>query len=341
MIFRHGDRAPLLEDKTYPNMSMNDFPEGIGQLTKIGKLHMYQKGKLFRRLYHGFISDLYRDREISIKTTNISRTFMSAQMVLTGMYESEYYHKQMDLESVWQPIPISIDSPDRTAICANKCPYYKEFIDKELYDPILKNINSENKNQMDELLSHLSKNYGQPIKVEQIFLLYDSFISKVSKGLQLPEWIKPNYYQVMESVYIQILRRIYGNKKLQKLISGPLLKEISLNMELRSNNSNYNTTRNMYLYAGHDMSLGTIMFFLGNNRIKLPEFGASIHFHLYQDKTMKYIIKVFYYHKWDDEKYEEMPIPICGNPCKLEDFIQLINENFSTEWEKECEKLEI
>jgi hypothetical protein len=42
---------------------------------------------------------------------------MSAQMVLTGMYESEYYHKQMDLESVWQPIPISIDSPDRTAVC--------------------------------------------------------------------------------------------------------------------------------------------------------------------------------------------------------------------------------
>jgi predicted AAA+ superfamily ATPase len=70
-------------------------------------------------------------------------------------------------------------------ICANKCPYYKEFIDKELYDPILKNINSENKNQMDELLTHLSKNYGQPIKVEQIFLLYDSFISKVGSKYSL------------------------------------------------------------------------------------------------------------------------------------------------------------
>lgn len=48
----------------------------------------------------------------------------------------------------------------------------------------------------------------------------------------------------------------------------------------------------MNLYAGHDMSLGTMMYFLGNNITKVPEFGASIHFHLYLDKTMGYIMQV-------------------------------------------------
>lgn len=78
---------------------------------------MYQKGKLFRRLYNGFVSDLYLEREILIKSTTIGRTYMSAAMVLTGMYPPKYYQKWSDLETMWQPIPISNDSPDRTAVC--------------------------------------------------------------------------------------------------------------------------------------------------------------------------------------------------------------------------------
>lgn len=63
-------------------------------------------------------------------------------------------------------------------------------------------------------------------------------------------------------------------------------------MELQSIKSNYNTPKKMYLYAGHDLSLGTVNYFLGNNITNIPDFGASIHFHLLLDDTMGYIIKV-------------------------------------------------
>lgn len=79
---------------------------------------MYEKGKLLRRLYNGFLSDLYLDGEIVIKTTNLSRTFMTASMVLAGMYPPKYYQKWSDdLETVWQPILISTDSPDQSEVC--------------------------------------------------------------------------------------------------------------------------------------------------------------------------------------------------------------------------------
>lgn len=78
---------------------------------------MYQKGKLFRLLYNGFMDEMYRDCEITIKSTIFSRTFESAAMVLTGMYPPKYYQKWSDLETIWQPIPISNDSPDRTEVC--------------------------------------------------------------------------------------------------------------------------------------------------------------------------------------------------------------------------------
>lgn len=39
----------------------------------------------------------------------------------------------------------------------------------------------------------------------------------------------------------------------------------------------------MHLYSGHDISIKTAMSFLGNI-IKLPDFGGSLHFHLYHDE---------------------------------------------------------
>uniref|UniRef100_A0A2S2R667 acid phosphatase n=2 Tax=Sipha flava TaxID=143950 RepID=A0A2S2R667_9HEMI len=298
---------------------------------------MYHKGKVLRRLYNRFIDDVYLEHEILIKCTIISRTYVSAAMVLAGMYPPKYYQEWSDSETVWQPIPISNDSPDQTAIFrTHKCPYTNYFVKKD-YDNIITN---KNKKQIEELLSYLTKKLKKPINVEQIHIIYDIIASRISNGFQLPEWIKPKFIKIMKSVSIEHFKRMYGNKKIQKLISGPLLKEISLNMQLRSDNSNYKTTKNMYLYAGHDISLGTVLYFLGNRSIITPDFGASIHFHLYLDKTVGYIVKVFYYSRWDDDKGEEILIPACGNPCELEYFTKRINRHFSTDWEEECKEME-
>lgn len=72
---------------------------------------------------------------------------------------------------------------------------------------------------------------------------------------------------------------------------GPLLKEIGLAMESRSNNSNDTTKPKMLFYSGHDISIALAMGFLGNI-IELPGFGASLHLHLYQDESNEYSIKV-------------------------------------------------
>lgn len=55
----------------------------------------------------------------------------------------------------------------------------------------------------------------------------------------------------------------------------------------------------------------------------------------------KKIIQLYYYNRWDNEKGEEFSIPMCGDPCKIEDFIKLVKDNFSDKWEEECQKVEI
>lgn len=78
---------------------------------------MYKKGQILRRMYNGYISDLYLDNEIIIKSTYMRRAHMSAQMVVAGMYPPKNYQKWSDLETIWQPIPVYTDSPDHGTVC--------------------------------------------------------------------------------------------------------------------------------------------------------------------------------------------------------------------------------
>lgn len=58
----------------------------------------------------------------------------------------------------------------------HKCPYTTYFIKKD-YDNI---ITSENKKEIEELLSYFTKKFGKPFNVEQIHILYDIIASRVS-----------------------------------------------------------------------------------------------------------------------------------------------------------------
>jgi len=49
---------------------------------------------------------------------------------------------------------------------------------------------------------------------------------------------------------------------------------------------------------------------------------------------------MFFYDRWDNEKGKEVSIPVCGDPCKLKDFKNLLEKNFSEEWAEECQQLE-
>ncbi|XP_060879221.1 lysosomal acid phosphatase-like [Metopolophium dirhodum] len=334
VLFRHGNRASEFKCNTDPHK--NTFPEGKLELTKKGKQNMYKKGQIFRRLYNGFLSDLYLDSEILVKTTNTSRTFMSAAMVLAGMYPPKGYQKWSDSETVWQPIPIYGDSPDHGTLFneRGKCPVFDSMVIK---------LHNQSDNLTDKnitaLMSYLSEKCGQPITHKNIMKLYDLLLCRIADGLPQLEWIEPYHIETIKSIVIneQSSKMFFENYGFQKIVIGPLLNEIGLIMESRSNN--YNRTRKMHLYSGHDISVEMTMSFLGNT-IKLPDFGASLHFHLHYDEINEHTIKMFFYDRWDNEEGKEVLIPICGNPCKFKDFKNLLEKNFSEEWAEECQKLE-
>jgi len=49
---------------------------------------------------------------------------------------------------------------------------------------------------------------------------------------------------------------------------------------------------------------------------------------------------VYFYSRWDDEEGKEVPILNCGNPCKFQNFKNMLDNSLSGEWMEECQELE-
>lgn len=84
-VIRHGDRTPRYEIKG----SSYKWPEGLGQLTALGIQQEYALGTELRSLYvtkYRLLPDSYRSGTISVRSTDVDRTLMSAQSVLMGLY---------------------------------------------------------------------------------------------------------------------------------------------------------------------------------------------------------------------------------------------------------------
>uniref|UniRef100_A0A674JGS7 acid phosphatase n=1 Tax=Terrapene triunguis TaxID=2587831 RepID=A0A674JGS7_9SAUR len=102
-IFRHGDRTPIENFPTGLHKE-SEWPQGFGQLTKIGMQQQYELGQYMRKRYSNFLNATYNRHEIFIQSTDYDRTIMSAQVYLAGLFPpvgNQIWNPQIR----WQPIP--------------------------------------------------------------------------------------------------------------------------------------------------------------------------------------------------------------------------------------------
>lgn len=65
----------------------------------------YKLGKYLKNEYSDFLGDTYFKEVIEMRSTDTTRTKMSAQLVLAGMWppdEKQKWHPRLN----WQPIPV-------------------------------------------------------------------------------------------------------------------------------------------------------------------------------------------------------------------------------------------
>lgn len=63
-------------------------------------------GRYLKSLYGDFIGEDYTEDRVYVRSTDTSRTKMSAQLVLAGLFPPSKI-QQWNEELLWQPIPVS------------------------------------------------------------------------------------------------------------------------------------------------------------------------------------------------------------------------------------------
>jgi len=81
---------------------MNSNPFNC-QSIQTGKMQTYELGQFLRKRYDGFIPKKFHADHIFVRSSDMDRTIMSADTVLSGLYPPiNKWNDRID----WQPIPV-------------------------------------------------------------------------------------------------------------------------------------------------------------------------------------------------------------------------------------------
>lgn len=340
-IFRHGERAPNLEE-LYPCDPYKDvnryYPEGFGNLVLKGRQNLYELGKFLRQRYSSFLPYKYHYKDINITSSDIDRTITSAQCVLAGLYLPQKYDLDRISDIVAPVIPIhSINmNNDMFLRLKKKCDKYGHELEtqRELkYNETLA--------QMRHVYDYLSKHSCKEVRsLRDLNRVYSNLLIVQAQHYSLPEWATSPEYPATLIRYLASLNfYMRANTDVQRrLVGGPLITQIIDSMIAKKNGTLENNYK-MLLFSGHDTTIAVVLHTLGYEKFIKPNFGASVLFELHCVEGQYYVRVLF-----KPNGFSNYIIPIefsqCHLPssCTLDEFYTLNLPWRITldEWIKEC-----
>ncbi|XP_054273794.1 lysosomal acid phosphatase-like [Macrosteles quadrilineatus] len=291
VITRHGNRRPLFSfpKEPYPDI---DWGCELGEITKEGKLEMYNLGQKVRSLYKGFINNTYSSNDFYATSTALERTLVSGEAFLAGLYPplgNQIWNKDI----AWQPIPIYTDSPDGSQIGHYPCPRYVSEITKtssKVYETNMDIV----KNVSDYLNEYSGGNASAP---HYLYNVWDSLSTDKIEGFVLPEWTKPVYPEPLSYIIGQLfIAMSAGTDTITRIVSGELIIQMIGLMEEKIN-STLTPDYKMYYYSAHDMTIVALQAILGipwDDINGLINPGSAMIWELHQDSSANYYVQVLY-----------------------------------------------
>merc|ERR1719318_119760 len=178
ILYRHGARTPCWSYPTDPYKDRTNWPEGLCNITRIGRENHLQLGYWLRKRYHGFLK-LYNQEEIYARSTNIDRTLISTRLTLTGLCTNHPLHH----------VPIHTSPLEKDILL------YSEHTECEKLTQ-LKKLFEENKllkklKVYKDLLEYLNMHTERSIlSFSELYYLYDTLATEEFYNKTLPRWTK-------------------------------------------------------------------------------------------------------------------------------------------------------
>lgn len=345
ILFRHGDRTCV---RSYPN---DPYKEsfwhkygGYGQLTQTGMNQHYQFGKYLRKFYDGFLNKYYLREDLNVISTPVDRTIMSANSLLSGLYEPKDYQLWNNKVN-WQPIPVHPQDHQNDKI------FYSDHIKCPRIDQLRKEIPQTNEfiernNRYKHLFDVVNNNSGcadhpkrncDNTNLLDEWRIGDCLFVEKTHGLKLPDWVGPIYDRLRYShgwgFYF-----MYKNIESARLRAGGILGDMRKNIFAKIYQ---NDTKQLRLYSAHDMNIAALTKLLNfTNHINQPSYASAVGLELRKEKTNNnYYVKVFYKNNTasEDINYRNVKMFGCDNLCPIEKFTKLTQDLIINDFPSECE----
>lgn len=170
------------------------------------------------------------------------------------------------------------------------CPRYFEARQEVLELPEVK----EEHAKYADLFKNLSSFSGMNItEAEHVNSLYITLEAERDFGLKLPGWTKQYFPEKMR--YMAEQSYIYNayTPEMQKIKGGPFLKKMFAEMEKKRNNTLKPKDRKLFIYTGHDWTVGSILSALKLWERQMPRFSVMTIFELHKNlDTDEYYVEV-------------------------------------------------
>ncbi|XP_013161905.1 PREDICTED: lysosomal acid phosphatase-like [Papilio xuthus] len=334
IIYRHGDRTPIDPYPTDPWRNESLWPVRFGQLTNIGKRQHYALGQWFRKRYSNIITNKYDSKKVYVRSTNVDRTLMSAEVNLAGMYPpmgKEVWNDHLN----WQPIPIHTrpEHDDEVLAMKRKCAQYdiakNNFINSRAYEDHL--------SKYEGLMDYLTQHTLRKIKdFEDINDIYNILFIENLYNLTLPKWTHSVFPDKLKEPACYSFSIATATPVMARLLAGPLLKAIVNNMLNKM--SEQPDALTLSIYSGHDFTIANILSALGLFDGNCPSYTSTIIFELLnEDSTPDYYVRISYRNTTDIVEPFILNIPNCGKMCPIQRFIQVFDNLISVDWESDCQ----
>ncbi|XP_008323550.1 lysosomal acid phosphatase [Cynoglossus semilaevis] len=333
VLFRHGDRSPIRSYPTDPYQE-DSWPQGFGQLTPKGMRQHLELGQFLRNRYKGFLPESYSRYDVSVRSTDVDRTLMSAEANLAGLYPP---NGSFDPTLNWQPIPVHTvpAAEDRLLIfpVPDNCPRYTQLINETQQTEEF--INFTRKHQ--KILDLVKEKTGLE-SLNTVWNVYDTLFCEAIHNMTAPDWVTPDVMSQLKTIKDFELTSIFGLYKQQeksRLQGGLLLANIVENLN-RVAASQSKQEQKLFMLSAHDTTVTALQMSLDVFNKLQPPYASCQIIELYKDDNGSFSVSLFYRNDTTVEPYPQN-IPGCPHDCPLEDFVRLTKPFISDDRDKECQ----
>lgn len=226
------------------------------------------------------------------QSTGVTRTKMSLELVMAGLWRPKNTPNEWNKNLNWQPIDINYENldDDTLLLVRTTCPRYHEELTRVFAESDYRQIIEDNQ----EMFHALEQITGLSItSLDDIQSLFSTLKAEKEYGINLPRWTKKYYPNPLQKLTeLSYIYNVY-NDELKKLKGGPFLKKLISDWSQYTTGTIKPKNRKMYVYAGHDSTIVNILSAFNVWQRQLPNYGIMAIFEFYENTiTGKFGVKV-------------------------------------------------